>query len=412
VQQIRLIAVLLVTYIGFYFCRTTLSTALPEVQAEFDYSKGQVGQIASYYFAVYAAAKLFNGFLGARLAAKAMLLLGIAGSVVCNVAFAFGRDLSFFSTVWSVNAFFQSMGWIAVVGIVSQWFVPTQSGKALGTISISYLVGDSIARVSAGLILGLDACGWRELFWIHAAVLASIGLAVGVLLKPNPESAGLPDIQRLEKREPELSSGSAENLRLITRLLTNRHFGIVCSLYLCLSMIRYAFWIWSVVYLTEACGLTLGASAMASAVLPLAGAFGALLAGYGSDRPDVRRGPVLTLMTAALVIVLGLFLFVPTEATILQVLSLALAGFFMIGPYSLIAGAVAVDFGSKRLAATASGIIDAVGALGAIAMGAGMGSVVDQLGWSGAFASLIGIGAVALVLCLTLWNTRFDAVNE
>jgi len=413
-----LILLLLVTYIGFYFCRVTLPVAQTELQSDFGYSRLQVGQIASYYFAVYAAAKLLNGLLGARLAAKALLLLGISGSVVCNVAFSLGSSLSYFSTFWSLNAVFQSMGWIAIVGIVSYWFRPDQTGKTLATISISYLFGDTIARSSAGLILGVAGVGWRGLFWIHSAVFALVGLGAMILLKPTPAAAGLPDLPRHDHSEPEsgetLQTGAAEPESplpgprgIVFQMLANPRLWIVCLIYLCLSMIRYAFWIWSVDYLQQECGLQLGSAAITSAVLPLAGAVGALVAGFGSDRPDSRRGPVLVMMTAALLAALATFILVPRDGTALQVAALALVGFFLIGPYSLLAGAVATDLGSKRLAATVSGVIDAVGAVGAIAMGAGMGLAIDRLGWTGALSLLLGIGLVAQLSSLTLWNTPF-----
>jgi len=72
----------------------------------------------------------------------------------------------------------------------------------------------------------------------------------------------------------------------------------------------------------------------------------------------------------------------------------ALIGFFMIGPYSYLAGALALDLGGKRGSATAAGIIDGIGYLGGILAGDSFARVSVAFGWSGAFTVL---AAVALV---------------
>ena len=95
-----------------------------------------------------------------------------------------------------------------------------------------------------------------------------------------------------------------------------------------------------------------------------------------------------------------------SEDHLLLMVALGLIGFMMVGPYSLIAGAMAIDFGSSRAAATAAGIMDAVGALGAVLMGTGMGYIVDQYGWNYSFFLLTIISLIAFLLCLPLWNLK------
>ena len=70
----------------------------------------------------------------------------------------------------------------------------------------------------------------------------------------------------------------------------------------------------------------------------------------------------------------------------------------------LMAGAVALDFGWKHSSATAAGIIDAVGAVGAILTGVGMGYLIDVYGWTNAFNMIISMAVVSTLLSFTLWN--------
>ena len=70
----------------------------------------------------------------------------------------------------------------------------------------------------------------------------------------------------------------------------------------------------------------------------------------------------------------------------------------VIGPYSYLAGAMALDFGGKQAAATSSGIIDGVGYLGGVLSGDAVARLSLAAGWQGAFATL---GTVAALSTLT-----------
>jgi sugar phosphate permease len=73
-------------------------------------------------------------------------------------------------------------------------------------------------------------------------------------------------------------------------------------------------------------------------------------------------------------------------------------GLFLLGPYSLLAGAMALDVSGKRGAATAAGVIDGAGYLGATASGIVLGSLAQHRGWSAAFDVLAGAAALATLV--------------
>jgi sugar phosphate permease len=67
----------------------------------------------------------------------------------------------------------------------------------------------------------------------------------------------------------------------------------------------------------------------------------------------------------------------------LPVAIVAFIAFLLIGPYSFLAGAVAIDFGGRQGSATASGIIDGVGYLGGVLAGDSIARLSTAFGWSG-----------------------------
>jgi len=388
-------------YAAYYFGRVTVPAALPLIESTFGFSKTQTGLILSAFYTVYAASKLFNGVLADRLGGKAIILIGLAGSLLCNVAFGFGGELAAFVAIWGANAFFQSMGWLGIVPVMSLWYGARERGFAMGWISLSYQLGDFVARASAGALMAVLA--WRGAFFGHAGILALGGLLVLLLLRPTPDG----QVPQEAGGNVADSGGAAEPgyRQWVGRMLRSPWFWLVCAVYLLLSVIRYIFWGWSVQYLVDA-GVRIGPAALTSAVFPLLGSAGTIFAGWVSDRMGARRGPVMAVMGAGLTASIFLFSRAATGDPLALTITLGMVGFCLYGPYALMAGAIAIDFGSTRASATAAGIIDSVGAVGAIITGVGMGYLIDQYGWNNAFSL---VGAMALVttgLTATLWNMR------
>jgi MFS transporter, OPA family, glycerol-3-phosphate transporter len=79
---------------------------------------------------------------------------------------------------------------------------------------------------------------------------------------------------------------------------------------------------------------------------------------------------------------------------------IAVASFFLIGPYSYLSGVMALDLGGKRGSSTASGLIDGAGYLGAIASGYGVARIAQEYGWFGVFTALAGACGLTLIVAL------------
>ncbi|MXW71172.1 MAG: MFS transporter [Acidobacteria bacterium] len=400
-HRLLLTVLLFAGYAGYYLGRVTVPVALPLIGEAFDYSNTQTGLILSVYFAVYAASKLVNGFLGDRIGGKAMFFIGLFGSVLMNAAFGFGRELFLFVAIWGVNAYFQTMGWLAVMPIMARWYPSRESGRVMGFMSISYQLGDFLARASAAVLI--VALGWSGLFWAHASLLALFGLALYRLIKPEPPPAIHPAGPR--EAQPEGAPPGAERSRSRRRMLRSPAFWILCASYVLLSVVRYSFWGWSVDYLVQA-GAGIGAAAATSALFPLLGSAGSITAGWVSDRLGARRGPVLAVMCAVLTFSIYVFSRLPVAEGPWLAAALGLVGFTLYGPYSLMSGAMVMDFGGKEASASASGIVDGIGAAGAIFAGVGMGYLIDAYGWDGAFGIIVAMASVATVLNALLWRHR------
>ena len=130
------------------------------------------------------------------------------------------------------------------------------------------------------------------------------------------------------------------------------------------------------------------------------------------DRNGGRYGVVVIPSLVALAAVLGLLACLPLEGQpVAAVALLAAAGFFLLAPYTFCAGVLAVKIGGQRAGATASGLIDTAGYLGAVLAGSGIGRVAEVYGWGAAFASLAAV-ALPTLLVAAVFVRRATRVDE
>jgi OPA family glycerol-3-phosphate transporter-like MFS transporter len=147
-------------------------------------------------------------------------------------------------------------------------------------------------------------------------------------------------------------------------------------------------------------GYSTSAAASTSAIFPAVGAVSVLLSGWLSDRlgPNGRALILFLGLMASAAALLMLMTFRSSNAhPLLPLLTIGVVAFCLLGPYSYLGGAFALDFGGKQASAVSSGIIDGVGYLGAVAAGDSVGRISVAAGWQGVFIALAGVSAVAAV---------------
>jgi sugar phosphate permease len=136
----------------------------------------------------------------------------------------------------------------------------------------------------------------------------------------------------------------------------------------------------------------------------LAGPLSVFVGGLLSDKLfGTRRMPVSVLFLLSLSVVVFFMNDLPPTRLVLGA-SLFLIGFLTYAPDSLISGTAAVDFGTKKGASTASGLINGFGSVGAIVGGTIPGFFQKQWGWQGIFNFLAAATLIAALVLLPKWN--------
>jgi len=416
--QVRVVALLFFGYAACYYCRADLSVATPLIADELarhglthDTALVKIGAVSSFGILAYALGKLFLTGLGDYWGGRRNFLIGVGGALAFTLLFTAGGAVPVFTLAWIGNRLTQSVGWAGLIKVSSKWFNYSSYGTIVAILSISYLVGDALARQQMGVLIA-HGYGWRALF-VFAALVAGAALIANFLwLRESRVDEGHPEaVPNPLSLFAASESRPASVAALLLPLLRSRAFLIVCLLSFGCTIIRETFNNWSPEYLRDYLNYSVSDSAGISAIFPAVGAVSALLAGWLSDRLGATGRSLLMFLGlgASGAALLALTAIPPGHsASLLPEVLIGVVAFALLGPYSYLGGAFALDFGGKQASAASSGIIDGIGYIGGVLAGYGVAWVAVWIGWRGVFVAL-AVVSFAASLCsgyLHLLNLR------
>lgn len=397
--------VCLIGYIGYYLCRQNLSAAFPLLETEFGFTNSELGLIAFYSELAYAAGKLINGPLADKVGGKKFFLLGMIGAIVANVVFSFGSSLVFFIIVWCVCRYFLSMGWGGLTKMIGHWYPPEKNGTVMGFISLNFQFGGVLATLFAGYLVYLGA-GWKGLFIYPPMVLAVIFIWSAFASKETPRDViadtnfghGQSNKKAvITQDEGDDKLGHSPTI-IIKGLLKLSLFRQVLIFSFITTFLRSIFFFWTPKLLVDI-GMGTSNAILKSALFPFLGCLGTILLGWYTDNyaKNGDRARAMWIMLVGLVIslVITSYLITTNGDNNLIVFVLGMAGFFLLGPYSMSSGCLTLDIAGPRAAGSATGMIDGLGYIGGALSVWSAGKLSDLLGWGQVFMLLSTISVFA-----------------
>lgn len=398
-------------YAGFYLTRKSFSVAKielakPEVMG---LSDGDMSRIDGAFLVAYAIGQFACGIAGDKFGARRVVLAGMFGSVIAAVAMGASSLAVAFGALFFLQGLCQSTGWAPLSKNLGNFFSRRERGVVMGLWCSNYAVGGLIASIYAGYVG--QRFGWRYAFLIPALTLLAIWLLFLLLQRNRPEDVGLPPIEEYHNEKPdvplpeEASHPEPEgSWKVILDVLRNPIVLLLAAVYFCLKPARYAILFWGPKYINDKLGTGMAASGFLSAMFELAGPFSVIMAGFLSDKIfGSRRMPVSIICLGLLAVVLFFLDKLPATRWMLGG-CLFLIGMLTYAPDSLISGTATVDFGTKKGASTASGLVNGFGSVGAIVGGTLPGFVHHRWGWQGVFTVLAIAVLAAALLLLPKWN--------
>lgn len=391
-------------YAGLYFCRKAFFVVKGSLSDELGIDTQGLGEIGTAYLLAYAIGQFVNGALGNRIGARILLLVGMFVSLSTNVVFGTANGYWTIFAFMVVNGFAQATGWPSVVGTLGHWTRRAERGTVMGLWGTCYQLGGVAASAWAAFWLGRS--GWRTSFFAAAVVLLGAWLLVLLFQRNRPEDVGLPPLDAPE--DGEASDGEPGDT-VWTRVMI---FNVVLlgTAYLGVKFVRYALWSWAPYFLEKSYGLAGDDAGYLSTVFDVAGFLGVICAGLISDRfMGGRRAKVAFVMLIGMAAACGLLYAFGAASVAMFAICLALVGFMLYGPDSLMSGAGAIEVGSVRTGLLVAGLINGMGSVGAVIQELVVARAYEQSdGDLGVvFGILFGAAATSgIALGALLWRNR------
>ena len=398
------------TYATFYMGRYNFNVFKGPFGAMYHLDKVQVGTIATAGFWTYALSVMFNGPLADKFGGKKAILVGALGAAALNLTIGLlflngwqTRLILGMSLLYACNCYFQSFGALSVVKVNAPWFHVRERGFFGGIFGIMISLGYTLALTVGGALLAHFP--FYVVFLAPAAALVVMAAVDFFLVKDTPGGAGFPDFDT-----GDASSGddTPVDLRYIfSKVFTNPVMLTLAAAEFCTGFVRQGLLLYFAEFLAEVHGVKVGSAlfGMASTGITIGGIIGGVLCGWMSDRLfQSRRAPVAFLFyfgQALSLLALGL--------TRNPWLASGLIGFsciWIFGVHGMLSGTASADFGGKKAAATATGMLDGVQYIASGFTGFGLGWILKTYGWGVWTLCIIPFSLIGAAVISTLWNAK------
>lgn len=379
-------------------------------------TKADFGTIFFWGTLVYGCAFVVNGPLADKLGGRLTILAAAAGSGLMNLLmglvtyFHYTENLVVvFSVLYAVNMYFQSFGAVSIVKVNASWFHVNERGVFGGIFGILISLGVYFAYDWGSIIVENLPTEW--VFFVPTIILWAFFVVDFMVVRDKPSDTGHADIDT-----GDASSGdTGPDLTLpqvAQKMLTNPIILTIAFIEFCSGFLRNAIMQWGKIF-----GKEVGLSDTFvfdnwGMMLCLAGITGGMFAGVISDRIfQSRRGPVAAVLYGGMLAGSGIMVFVLDTGLVgWLVVAMSLC---IIGVHGMLSGTASMDFGGKKNAGVAVGIIDGFVYLGTAAQAILLGWLLpsgeaqkDPANWSMWPLVMIPLALVGLLLALRIWNAK------
>ena len=421
-------------YSLFYMTRYNFSANAPTLQNVFGWTKSDLGIFETLLPLVYGLAVVINGPLADKFGGKKSFLFGAVGVIIMN--FLFGLSGYFISSpsvwngnelihepallfgftkqtmlwslaiVWSINGYFQAFGALSIVKINAQWFHIRERGTFAAIFGVLIRFGLILSFSFTPLIA--KYISWQWAFWIPALLVSILFFLTLFFVKDTPKQAGYPELDTGDSTDD--PDEKVKITDVLKKVFANKVMWMIGVGSMMIGFVRRSVVdAWFPVYFKEVYGIigtdsTYQIAAWGIAVLGIAGGFAF---GIMSDKIyKGRRAPVIFYGFMGMALILFLFYLsdVFQLGPFMAALMLVLLSFFVNGAHGMIGGAVSMDFGGRKAAATAAGLIDGFQYLAGAFVGQAVGYITSHLGWQVWKLWPIPFAIIGAVIMLFLWN--------
>jgi MFS family permease len=341
-----------------YADRQAIFSVFPRLKAEMGLSDVRLGVVGGAFMWVYAAALPLAGLVADRANRKALILGGLLFWSAVTVATGWATEYWHLVLFRALEGLGEAFYYPASMSLLSDYHGPATRSRAMGLHQSSVYAGTVLGGGVAGYCA--DSYGWRSGFYLFGGL--GVVLAAVLLFYLREPTRGAADGTLSVAPEPSLGDalrGVGEVVRVPMAL-------VLTAVFVGANFVAVIFLTWMPSYLNRVFDMSLTMAGLnATFWLQAASVAGVLCGGWLADRWARRRGGRPLVQTVGLLVGAPV-VFLTGWTRDVEVLVLALAGFgFFKGIYDANIWASLYDVVPTRRRATAQGLMNAVGWLGA-----------------------------------------------
>ena len=400
-----IVALCSLVYFVSYFARKDFAAVMASMIAEGFITKSRGGFIGMGLFIAYGAGQLVSGYLGDKLRPRTLLAVGLATTMLANLAMPLLPTPALMIPVWAINGFAQAMLWPPIVRILAD----NLDHDRFVTANLIVTMAAHAATILLYLYvpLCLQFMTWRAVFFtatlITAVTLVIFAVSMFFVTLDRPRAP----------RKTQVDFEKAPERVGFWTLFVQAGLPTIFLAIVAMGFLRDGIESWLPTLYGEAFGRTASESILVSAVLPVFSILSITAIKFAHKTrlfSNESRGSAVLFLAAALLCV-PLAVLINFEQTALRLVCLVLAALIcgtMHAINFLYISCLPGRFAAHGRAATASGFCNAFTYVGAAVSMYGIAAVAEWMGWSATAISWIFVALLG-ALCSLVALRQYSA---
>ena len=361
-------------------------------------TESKAGSINTIFFISYAIGQLINGYLGDRLRADRLILIGTLLSGLCNLLMGVCPTYHLMPWIWAVNGYSLSMLWAPMLRLFANQMEPDDCTRYTVHMSSSCSVGAVGASLLCSLLVAV--VGWRSAFFVSALCLLLPGLFWWI---------SCPRILSVQKVPKSIASKPASTDSSFSAIFWTLPMLISMVIILIQGMLRDGVASWVPTMITTEFHTAPSLSILMSSLLPIITLVGPYAA-HGVPK-HWKLNEAATSFVFFTFTVLALFIIrISMQAPVgISVTAFAVVTASMEAVNMMFLSIMPLRYAAQGKTSTVSGLFNFITYVGSALSAYTAGLIVERYGWISAISVWLLMAGIAMLLCLLIRSRHKQA---
>lgn len=279
--------VIIAAFFFFYeFIQMNMFNSIaPALMNAFHVDAAKLGIMSSFYFIANVVFLFIAGMLLDRCATRRVILTALAICIIGTASLSFATSFSVACFCRFLTGIGSAFCFLSVIRLATRWFPPKKMALVTGVVVTMAMLGGFVSQ--APMTLLAQAFHWRNALQIDAATGIFFFILIAVIVKDYPEDQAE---THLAEQAMIQQIGYLQSMKMAFFRLENWFGGLyVCFMNLPVGLLGG---LWGVLYLIRTQGVSHIHASEISSMLFFGTMIGGPIAGFISDKMQMRRPPM------------------------------------------------------------------------------------------------------------------------